>query len=205
MAGGKSGPRPGRANPSRDGGGKFGGVFSRELGQRIVRGVAAGLFDSQNALLNGVHPDTIKSWVARGLAEDADPAYRDFAEAYVKESIETEKEQVEFVLQADDWRARAWWLERRFPRRWKDLKDNLEPRDALKLPEANESRSARSKQMINNPSPELIQAFREAGWDLVKREQLPAPPSATTEEKDNGDQKDQTEDERNEEGQGRQG
>ena len=70
-------------------------------------------------------------------------------------------------------RARAWWLERRFPKRWRETKDNTEPRDALKLPQSGESRDKRTNKMLSQPSPELIEAFRRNGYDIVKRPALP--------------------------------
>ena len=68
----KPGPRPGMENPNRLIEGNFGSVFTWERADRIIAGVGDGLFDTQNALRNGIHPDTIKSWVDRGLAEDAE-------------------------------------------------------------------------------------------------------------------------------------
>lgn len=70
-----------------------------------------------------------------------------------------------------DWRAAAWYAERRWPLRW-GLSRQPEggPKEAIKLPDAPLNRQRKVREMVKAPPPELIKAFREAGYQLVKVE-----------------------------------
>lgn len=191
--------------------------LTEELATSLVEGVRRGLFDAQNANKHNVSVDTLKSWVDRGLDEEAEEPYRGFAERYIKESIALEELHIEKVCRAaddwlaefestevesggsgvyldgcdssdvdpaarrklkrgnkqmrGDWHASAWYLERRWPLRWGITRQpEGGPKEALKLPEAGHSRRDKVKGMLREPTPELIKAFREAGFDIIKRE-----------------------------------
>ena len=190
------------------------------LADRLVEGVRRGLFDAQNALQNGIDVNTLKSWVDRGIDEDAAEPFKSFAERYIREMIALEDRVINIILDASadydrqldavedwhkaggeddddldidggdylpprfisrkkkrqtvrekgDWRAAAWFAERRWPLRWGNRAPEGGPRDALRLPDAPTARRQKVLQMTNAPPPELVKAFRDAGWDLVKRE-----------------------------------
>lgn len=201
--------------------GKFGtgSKLTPELASALVDGVIAGLFDAQNALRNGIDTSTLKSWVDRGLDEEAEEPFKSFAERYLKATIDLEESVVAKVLEAadeyerllesvedfipgaetgdvdsfdsepgprfgrktkrqksghrGDWRAAAWYLERRWPLRWGNRAPEGGPKDALKLPDAPMNRRKKVQQLTHAPTPEIIKAFRDAGYDLVKREKAP--------------------------------
>ncbi len=185
--------------------------------KRLVDGCRGGLFDAQNALREGIDVTTLKSWVDRGLDENAEEPFLSFAEAYVKASIQLEErvigrilaaaEDYEQALQSDevtrrlmedtfgdvdshdsepgeflfkkqrtqkksergDWRAAAWFAERRWPLRWgMHRQPEGGPKEMIKLPDAPLNRQRKVRQMVQSPPPELIKAFREAGYQLVK-------------------------------------
>lgn len=212
------------------------GTFSHQLTperhRRLVEGCRDGLFDTQNALREGIDASTLRSWVERGLDEDAAEPYRSFAEDYLRASIALEESIIRRVLDAaepvslpfesvevgesvgrgetsyddvdsydsepeargfsfkktkkgtkqarGDWRAAAWFAERRWPLRWGNRSPEGGPKDALRVPDAMASRQKKIDQMVDKPPPELVKRFRERGWQLVRIEtpQLDAPPAA---------------------------
>ncbi len=199
--------------------GTFMHQLTPERSKRLVAGCRGGLFDAQNALREGIDVTTLKSWVDRGLDENAEEPFLSFAEAYVKASIALEERVIarilaaaddyEQALQSDevtrrlmentfgdvdssdeepgeflfkkrktqtknergDWRAAAWFAERRWPLRWgMHRQPEGGPKEAIKLPDAPMNRARKVRQMVAAPPPELIKAFREAGYQLVKVE-----------------------------------
>lgn len=77
-----------------------------DLGKSIVDSVKNGLFDAQNALKHGIDITTLKSWVERGVDENAEEPFRSFAEAYIKASIELEERLVGTIIKASEpWEA----------------------------------------------------------------------------------------------------
>ena len=186
------------------------------MADALVEGVKLGLFDAQNALNNGIDVNTLKSWIDRGIDEDAEEPFKSFAERYIREMIALEKRVIDTILRASDdfdrqveaiedwsksgaddydvdssdymppafvsrkkkrqtsrekgdWRAAAWYAERRWPLRWGNRAPEGGPKEALKLPDAPVARRKKVQQMVNAPTPELIKAFRDAGYELVKR------------------------------------
>lgn len=197
--------------------GTFMHQLTPERAKRLIDGCRSGLFDSQNALREGIDVTTLKSWVDRGLDEDAVEPYLGFAEGYVKASIELEERVIGRILAAaedyeqatrsdevtrrlmentfgdvdsedsdpgeflfrkaknqkknerGDWRAAAWFAERRWPLRWgMHRQPEGGPKEMIKLPDASMNRQRKVRQMVAAPPPELIKAFREAGYQLVK-------------------------------------
>lgn len=199
--------------------GRFGsgGKLTAQLAASLISSVSAGLFDAQNALKHGIDVTTLKSWVDRGIDEDADEPYRSFAEAYIKAAIELEEGVIGTILNAadeytreleaveewqpvggadlsdvdsadsvprgggrktkkeavhvrGDWKAAAWYAERRWPLRW-GLTRQPEggPKEAIKLPDAPLQRRRKVEAMLKAPPPELIKQLRDQGWELVRK------------------------------------
>jgi hypothetical protein len=70
-----------------------------------------------------------------------------------------------------DWRAAAWYAERRWPLRWGITRQpEGGPKEAIKLPDAPVQRRRKVEAMVKAPPPELIKALRDAGFELVRRE-----------------------------------
>lgn len=200
--------------------GKFGEgtKLTPELGKSIIDSVVLGLFDAQNALKHGIDLTTLKSWVDRGIDEDAQEPYRSFAEEYIKAAISLEEGVIGTILSAadqyqrllesveeyeggkgggddydsadftpetrvnrktkretahlrGDWKAAAWYAERRWPLRWGITRQpEGGPKEAIKLPDAPLQRRKKVQQMVSSPPPELIKALRDAGFELVRKE-----------------------------------
>lgn len=187
------------------------------MADSLIDGVKQGLFDAQNALRNGIDVNTLKSWVDRGIDEEAVDPFKSFAERYIREMIALEERVINTILDASndyqreleavedwqkssadeydtdggdymppafvsrkkkrqssrekgDWRAAAWYAERRWPLRWGNRAPEGGPRDALRLPDAPMARRQKVLQMTATPTPEIVKAFRDAGWDLVRRD-----------------------------------
>lgn len=187
-----------------------------ELADSIIESVKLGLFDAQNANRHGVTVVTLKSWIDRGIDEDAVEPFKSFATRYVQAAIELESKHVGTVLRAGedyerfiesdetwegpmgsddydssdfdmpraarkrkkqrmtirgDWKASAWFLERRWPLRWGVTRQpEGGPKEAITLPDAPLQRRAKVQAMVNSPPPDLIKALRAAGFELVRRE-----------------------------------
>jgi hypothetical protein len=204
----------------REGDGRYASKLTPELAASIIAGVKSGLFDQQNAIRHGVDVTTLKSWVERGLDEEAVEPFRSFAEGYLKEAIALEEHLLATVMEASepyetlretievealakgfsewdgddidssdmpenstvrrsttktrerrrgDWKAAAWVLERRWPLRWSSSRQpDGGPKEAIRLPDAALNRRSRVERQLGTPSPELIKAFREKGFAIVR-------------------------------------
>lgn len=192
--------------------------LNEALGRKIADDVRKGLFDAQIALKHDIDISTLKSWIDRGLDEEAEEPFRSFTEAYLRASIALEEEVIGTILRAaddfdrnleatetffgsggddcdssdfeapsgswrktrqqrsshrGDWRAAAWYAERRWPLRWGITRQpEGGPKEAIRLPDAPMNRRKRVLQMTNAPPPDLVKALRDGGWDLVRREAL---------------------------------
>lgn len=209
----------GRKDNGRLPGGDFKTKLTRELADSIIESVSTGLFDAQNALKHGVDLTTLKSWIDRGIDEEAVEPYRDFAERYIKAAITLEEGVIGTILDAadqyqrllesveeweggsggddcdssdfdpgtrvnrkrkketahlrGDWKAAAWYAERRWPLRWGITRQpEGGPKEAIRLPDAPLQRRKKVEAMVKAPPPELIKALRDAGFDLVRREKM---------------------------------
>lgn len=208
----------GRRDNGRLPGGDFKTKLTPELAESIIDSVALGLFDAQNALKHGIDLSTLKSWVDRGIDEEAVEPYRSFAERYIKAAIALEEGVIGTILDAadqyqrllesveeweggggggddydsadfdpgprvnrkrkketahlrGDWKAAAWYAERRWPLRWGITRQpEGGPKEAIKLPDAPMQRRKKVEAMVKAPPPELIKALRDAGFELVRKE-----------------------------------
>ena len=147
--------------------------LTSELAEAIIEDVLSGLYVSQVALRNGVHPDTIRNWVRWGLEPEAPEPFASFAQRFIEADIavekktirqirdgaephnettrknvtrtnaqgETETEEVEQVsTKPGDWRAAAFFAERRWPKRWGQAKEGQNAaQDSLSLPALQEA------------------------------------------------------------------
>ena len=93
--------------------------------RKIVADIRAGNFAQIAAVASGITEQTYYNWLNRGAAdlaseEAADHAsiYAKFFEAVKRAEAEAEVKQLRAMQTDDKWQRRAWWLERRFPKRW---------------------------------------------------------------------------------------
>ncbi len=89
-----------------------------EVQAKIVAAIVAGNFRDVAARCAGIGVRTLRTWLARGKA--GDKKYRDFRHALMEAEGAAEINALALVRGAaeKDWRAAAWFLERKFPRRW---------------------------------------------------------------------------------------
>ena len=178
-----------------------------EIADSIIADVGRGLFLTQVGLNNGVHPNTIRNWVRRGLMVDAEEPFRGFAERFAKAEVRVESGLIELVREASqpyearkrhtktktggglalgltdpaeisaadetetldeiqekrgDWKAAAFLLERRFPKRWGQQAAESAERDSLdvqRLLDEADSRGQDLDDLVSNPPPELEAAI----------------------------------------------
>lgn len=155
--------------------------LTRELGERLVECVKTKrLFDSQVAIMNDVHPDTLKNWVKRGLLPDAEDPYKTFAEEYAKAQIDDEVTALGEIMggtkpvgkgdRPGDWKAAAWYLERKYPTRWNPTRQPVagpaEAIDVERMVREAADQNTDLVELLKDPPPELIAALREASAEI---------------------------------------
>jgi len=97
--------------------------LTEEVEELIVQLVRGGAYLKTAAQFAGVHRETIRRWRKRGetdLQRSIESHYAAFARALARAEAQAEATRVLRILAAgeNDWRANAWFLERRFPERW---------------------------------------------------------------------------------------
>ena len=98
-----------------------------EVQQKIVTAISAGNAEETAAEYAGIAPSTFFRWMSQGAKPRAAKVKRKFREAVSRARVEAEVRHVVVIEQvaAVDWRADAWWLERRRHDRW-GKKESLE-------------------------------------------------------------------------------
>lgn len=89
----------------------------------LVAALEAGTFRAVAAETAGIHRATLYAWLERGEADhDANKStmYADLYEAILKAEANAEYRALQQIQGAavNDWRAAAWYLERRYQDRW---------------------------------------------------------------------------------------
>lgn len=90
-----------------------------ELQEQIVQALGAGCYVDAAALRAGVTKATVYNWLKRGAREKSG-IYFEFFDAVEKATSTAEVAGLAVIRRAaaEDWRAMAWWLERRYQTRW---------------------------------------------------------------------------------------
>lgn len=102
------------------------------------------------------------------LEDDADCDSSDESPEPVRQT----KTKKEVAKLRGDWKAAGWYLERRWPLRWGITRQpEGGPKEAIRLPDASQNRRRRVREMTERPPPELVLALKNAGYELVKREE----------------------------------
>lgn len=87
---------------------------------KILNAIRAGAYMETAAAAAGVNKETLYAWLKRGNVEP-DSIYSAFVEAVHEAQASAELRDVLTLSKAaadGDWRAAAWRLERKFPKRW---------------------------------------------------------------------------------------
>ena len=88
----------------------------------ILDAIENGNYAHVAAAKAGITEKTLYEWLKRG--ENGEEPYRKFSERLLTKAALAEDRMVNVVRSASqqevagDWKAGAWWLERRFPKRW---------------------------------------------------------------------------------------
>ena len=90
-----------------------------DIQKKIVELIEEGQFAETTANCVGITERTYYNWIQRGKNEECGP-YFQFFQAIEQASAKSEVEALDIIWKASerDWRAAAWYLERRFPNKW---------------------------------------------------------------------------------------
>jgi len=101
-------------------------TLTDEVAIEILQRVSEGSFLTTAAGCANVDPQTVHEWLRRGLADTQaglDSIFGRFAEGFAQAQHSAEQSAVAALQRGGDgkfkdWRAQAWWLERRHKERW---------------------------------------------------------------------------------------
>lgn len=93
-----------------------------ERAERLIELVRQGSFREAACAAVGVTPKSLRTWLQ--LADQGDERYVEFARKLREAEAHVENDCVFTIksLGSDDWRALAWYLEKRFPNRFGDMR-----------------------------------------------------------------------------------
>ena len=93
--------------------------LTKELQDRVCSYLRAGNYIETACKAAGIVKETLYRWLKRAAAGDGEP-FEGFREAVEAAQAQAEVRGVALVSKAgqEDWRAAAWMLERKFPKRW---------------------------------------------------------------------------------------
>lgn len=94
--------------------------LTAERQAQVCDAIRAGVPPETAAAYGGIDESTFYRWLARGRGIDAEPLYAEFAEVARVALAEWETRDILLIGEAakSDWRAAAWRLERRLPKRY---------------------------------------------------------------------------------------
>ena len=129
-----------------------------ELTEKLCYYISQGNYFDTACKLVGVSFSTFRSWIVKG-EEESKGRFFEFSEAIKRAEAEAEAKRVELILKAgkyQDWKANAWYLERKYPERWGKT-DRIE---ANVKTEQTQKQEYYIEQMIQQ-DPETIELFRQ--------------------------------------------
>jgi len=96
--------------------------ITEELIYKICEDIARGYSYDQAALNNGISASTFFRWVRKGKEPDAEQIYKDLVRLVDEASEFSEAEALQLIrseaIVGRNWKASAWFLERRFPEKY---------------------------------------------------------------------------------------
>lgn len=100
--------------------------LTKVLIKKLSGYIAKGNYQETACYLAGVSPSTFYNWkvlaerVAAGETDENADLLLEFLESIKKAEAKAEAKRIALIDKqaADDWRAAAWYLERRYPKRW---------------------------------------------------------------------------------------
>jgi transposase len=94
--------------------------LNQEITDRICGALVRGASMQAAAAEASIGYSTLKRWLAKGREEDAEELYSEFYAEVEEATNRSEIHLLEKIRAAEDWRASAWILSRRFPDRWSE-------------------------------------------------------------------------------------
>jgi len=94
--------------------------LTKELQDKLCGYIAEGNYLDTACRLSGIDYATMRRWILQG-EQDMSGKFFEFQEAVQQAEAVAEAERVRLILKAgkyDDWKANAWYLERKYPERW---------------------------------------------------------------------------------------
>ena len=88
--------------------------FTPDRRKAILENLETGVSREVVSRASGVDPESLRKWIRKG-EEETTGEYHQFASDVGKAETTAEINMVQILHNADDWRAAAWWLERRRP------------------------------------------------------------------------------------------
>lgn len=159
--------------------------------QLVAMRSSSKLFDTQVAQRCGIAASTLKWWLTKGLLENAEEPYASFAKAYSDAAIAQEDAVLDELLEGKDsrtggdWKAQAWWLERRHPKRWGNRVPEAGPTEDIQIQDILLEAAQRKlslAELLDDPPPELVAALKESRAKLeaiLAEEDSPALPATS--------------------------
>ena len=91
-----------------------------KLRKQIVRLIIAGYFTDRTCDIVGINKSTNYDWMKRGKESKRRNKYKIFYNEVTQAHAISEAIALSIISKAAeiDWRASAWWLERRYPEKW---------------------------------------------------------------------------------------
>lgn len=96
------------------------GKLTPERSRKIIKAIKEGSPHETAAASAGIAPSTFYDWLAKGEQYETG-VYREFAEKIRQAEAIAESERIRRINKAGkegDWKADAWYLERRYPDKW---------------------------------------------------------------------------------------
>lgn len=132
--------------------------LTEEVQNRILRAVQSGNWLETASAYAGVDASTVRRWIAKGEADDAEEPYRSFCAAIKQARAEAEIRAVALIQKAAQdgtWQASAWYLERSHPDRWGRKRLEITGADSqpLRVEVDVESLDAKLKSLLDKEKP----------------------------------------------------
>lgn len=139
--------------------------FTPELQERLIAVHREGDFRKATAVACGIHPETLRSWLRRGLDNPEDEPYSTFAVRFLQSETDLRRSKLNDLLNSDH-KVRASVLMWYIPRRFREWNDSWVPttwdREALDELEnigkggmTQEQRYEVVEKLLEDPTPEL--------------------------------------------------
>lgn len=101
-----------------------------EVLTKFLEALRLGCYRDDAARYAGIHPSTASRWIKDGEDPMAEECYREFHKRVLAEEARVAMRASGIILKAadHDWKAAAWWLERKRPDQWgrKDRRQEID-------------------------------------------------------------------------------